>query len=157
MYTEDSLDKLAEKTVPEMQRSNMATVVLQLKALGINNVLRFDFLSPPPAQNMIRGLEILYALGALGKILYTLGVLGEIRYSVGVLGKILHTLGALGKILYALGTLGEILYALGALGKILYALGKILYALGALPKILYALGALAKNVIGGQDNVKVTN
>ena len=43
----------------------MATVVLQLKALGINNVLRFDFLSPPPAQNMIRGLEILYALGAL--------------------------------------------------------------------------------------------
>lgn len=32
---------------------------------GINNVLRFDFLSPPPAQNMIRGLEILFALGAL--------------------------------------------------------------------------------------------
>ena len=65
LYTEDSFEKLPAQTVPEMQRSNMAAVVLQLKALGINNVLRFDFLSAPPAQNMVRGLEILYALGAL--------------------------------------------------------------------------------------------
>jgi len=48
-----------------MQRSNLATVVLQLKALGIDDVLHFDFMSPPPAEMMIRALELLHALGAL--------------------------------------------------------------------------------------------
>ena len=43
----------------------MAPVLLQLKALGIDNVLRFDFLSPPPAANLVRGVELLYALGAI--------------------------------------------------------------------------------------------
>lgn len=65
LYTEEGSEKLASATVPEMQRSDLAPVILQLKALGIANVLRFHFLSPPPAQNMVRGLELLYALGAL--------------------------------------------------------------------------------------------
>ncbi|XP_025086245.1 probable ATP-dependent RNA helicase DHX35 [Pomacea canaliculata] len=68
LYTEDDFDKLSEATVPEMQRSDLAPVVLQLKALGIANILRFNFLSPPPAQNMVRGLELLYALGALDSV-----------------------------------------------------------------------------------------
>lgn len=42
---EDDFDKLSEATVPEMQRSDLAPVVLQLKALGIANILRFNFLS----------------------------------------------------------------------------------------------------------------
>ncbi len=65
LYPEEEFNKLPLSTVPEIQRSNMATVILQLKALGINNVLRFDFLSPPPAENMVRGLEMLFALGAI--------------------------------------------------------------------------------------------
>ncbi|XP_060582526.1 probable ATP-dependent RNA helicase DHX35 [Ruditapes philippinarum] len=65
LFTEADYDKLPEATVPEMQRSDLAPVILQLKALGIANVLRFHFLSAPPAQNMVRGLELLYALGAL--------------------------------------------------------------------------------------------
>ncbi|XP_048253674.1 probable ATP-dependent RNA helicase DHX35 [Haliotis rufescens] len=65
LYTETAYDGLPESTVAEMQRSDLAPVVLQLKALGISNVLRFHFLSAPPAQNMLRGLELLYALGAL--------------------------------------------------------------------------------------------
>jgi ATP-dependent RNA helicase DDX35 len=48
-----------------VQRTNLAPFVLQLKALGIDNVLRFDFLSPPPAELLARALELLYALGAL--------------------------------------------------------------------------------------------
>ncbi|KAK2152383.1 hypothetical protein LSH36_330g06039 [Paralvinella palmiformis] len=52
-------------TVPEMQRTSLAGVVLQLKALGVDNILRFPFLSPPPAQNMVQGVELLYALGAV--------------------------------------------------------------------------------------------
>lgn len=43
----------------------MAPVVLQLKALGIDNILRFAFLSPPPAANLVRGVELLFALGAV--------------------------------------------------------------------------------------------
>lgn len=65
MYPEEQYSKLPLETVPELQRSNMARVILQLKALGINNVLRFDFLDPPPAENMVKGLELLFALGAI--------------------------------------------------------------------------------------------
>ncbi|GFS16134.1 DEAH (Asp-Glu-Ala-His) box polypeptide 35 [Elysia marginata] len=65
LYTEEDFEKLPSSTVPEMQRSDLAPVILQLKALGISNVLRFHFMSSPPAQNMVRGLELLYALGAL--------------------------------------------------------------------------------------------
>ncbi|XP_073930860.1 probable ATP-dependent RNA helicase DHX35 isoform X4 [Castor canadensis] len=67
LYTEDAFDKLPQSTVPEMQRSNLAPVILQLKALGIDNVLRFHFMSPPPAQSMVQALELLYALGGLDK------------------------------------------------------------------------------------------
>ncbi|XP_058535533.1 probable ATP-dependent RNA helicase DHX35 isoform X1 [Ochotona princeps] len=67
LYTEEAFDKLPPSTVPEMQRSNLAPVILQLKALGIDNVLRFHFMSPPPAQSMVQALELLYALGGLDK------------------------------------------------------------------------------------------
>lgn len=39
--------------------------VLQLKALGIDNVMKFEWLSPPPAEAMVRALEGLAALGVL--------------------------------------------------------------------------------------------
>ncbi|XP_044909562.1 probable ATP-dependent RNA helicase DHX35 isoform X5 [Felis catus] len=67
LYTEEAFDKLPQCTVPEMQCSNLAPVILQLKALGIDNVLRFHFMSPPPAQSMVQALELLYALGGLDK------------------------------------------------------------------------------------------
>lgn len=117
---EEGYDGLESSTVPEMQRSDLAPVILQMKALGVSNIVRFNFLSvnwkgfripqsvlheiysdlldygsiwisivlfhghtktykymwscevsdiptfssfqTPPAQNMIRGLELLYAL-----------------------------------------------------------------------------------------------
>jgi ATP-dependent RNA helicase DDX35 len=77
LFTEESFHSLPPKPIPEMQRSNLAMVVLQLKAMGIDNVLYFDFMSPPPAEAMIRALELLYALGALddsAKLTSTFGV-----------------------------------------------------------------------------------
>lgn len=65
LYTEKEFDQLPDFTVPEIQRTNLASVILQLKCLGIGNVLRFSFLSSPPAQLMIQGLELLYALEAI--------------------------------------------------------------------------------------------
>jgi ATP-dependent RNA helicase DDX35 len=65
LYKQSSFQSLPETTVPEIQRSNLAPLVLQLKALGIDNIVRFDFLTPPPAELMIRAFEILFALGAV--------------------------------------------------------------------------------------------
>eukprot|EP00879_Flechtneria_rotunda_P019658 GHRR01020655.1.p1 GENE.GHRR01020655.1~~GHRR01020655.1.p1 ORF type:complete len:477 (+),score=160.70 GHRR01020655.1:145-1431(+) len=56
---------LPDASVPEMQRSDLSSTILQLKALGIDNIMRFDWLSPPPAEAAVRGLELLHALGAL--------------------------------------------------------------------------------------------
>lgn len=39
--------------------------LVQLKALGIDNIMRFEWLSPPPAEAMVRALEVLAALGVL--------------------------------------------------------------------------------------------
>eukprot|EP00983_Pelagomonas_calceolata_P028513 893141-Pelagomonas_calceolata.AAC.2 len=36
-----------------------------LKALGIDNIMRFEWLAPPPAEAMVRALEALAALGVL--------------------------------------------------------------------------------------------
>lgn len=65
LYTEGDFKALPEATVPEIQRSNLAPTILQLKALGIDNIARFDSITPPPAELIIRALELLYSLGAL--------------------------------------------------------------------------------------------
>jgi pre-mRNA-splicing factor ATP-dependent RNA helicase DHX16 len=58
-------NELEESTVPEIQRTNLGMVVLLLKSLGINNLIGFEFLDPPPGETLMRALELLYALGAL--------------------------------------------------------------------------------------------
>ncbi|EGX88889.1 ATP dependent RNA helicase [Cordyceps militaris CM01] len=65
LYTEQAFNGLAQSNPPEIQRSNLAPTILQLKALGIDNIVRFDFLSPPPSQLVGKALELLYSLGAL--------------------------------------------------------------------------------------------
>ncbi|KAL6770172.1 hypothetical protein ACKKBG_A33890 [Auxenochlorella protothecoides x Auxenochlorella symbiontica] len=66
LCTEAGWEALPAATVPEMQRCDLAGAVLQLKALGIDNIMRFEWLAPPPPETMIRALESLHALGALG-------------------------------------------------------------------------------------------
>lgn len=56
---------LPESTTPEIQRTNLSSVVLLLKSLGINDLINFDFMDPPAPDMLIRSLEQLYALGAL--------------------------------------------------------------------------------------------
>ncbi|XP_033331522.1 DEAH-box helicase 16 lethal (2) 37Cb [Megalopta genalis] len=57
--------ELEDNTVPEIQRINLGNAVLTLKALGINDLVHFDFLDPPPHETLVLALEQLYALGAL--------------------------------------------------------------------------------------------
>lgn len=58
-------NELEENTVPEIQRTNMGMTVLMLKSLGINDLIGFEFMDPPPGETLMRALELLYALGAL--------------------------------------------------------------------------------------------
>ena len=66
LYTEKSYKKdLQPQTYPEILRSNLGSVVLQLKKLGIEDLVHFDFMDPPAPETMIRALEMLNYLGAL--------------------------------------------------------------------------------------------
>ncbi|EIE20207.1 putative DEAH [Coccomyxa subellipsoidea C-169] len=65
LCTEADFQALHDATVPEMQRAELSGTVLRLKALGVDNMMTFDWLAPPPAETMVRALELLHALGAL--------------------------------------------------------------------------------------------
>ncbi|CAN0910231.1 Pre-mRNA-splicing factor ATP-dependent RNA helicase DEAH1 [Linum grandiflorum] len=68
LYTEQNYkDDLEESAIPEIQRTNIAGVVLSLKSLGINDLISFDFMDPPPTESLIKALELLFALNALNK------------------------------------------------------------------------------------------
>ena len=48
LYTEKAyMQEMQENTYPEILRSNLGTVVLQLKKLGIDDLVHFDFMDPP--------------------------------------------------------------------------------------------------------------
>ena len=66
LYTSSSYEnELEDDNVPEIQRNNLISMILLMKSLGINNLLDFDFMDPPPHEILIKALEQLYALGAL--------------------------------------------------------------------------------------------
>ncbi|GBC07721.1 hypothetical protein RclHR1_07650008 [Rhizophagus clarus] len=66
LYTEAAYrNEMLPNPVPEIQRTNLAYTVLTLKAMGINDLLHFDFMDPPPIQTLLTALEQLYALSAL--------------------------------------------------------------------------------------------
>jgi ATP-dependent RNA helicase DDX35 len=65
LYTEASYIRLDDSTPPEIQRVDLAPLILQLKALGIDNVAKFEFLTSPPSELVARSLEMLYALGSI--------------------------------------------------------------------------------------------
>eukprot|EP00954_Amorphochlora_amoebiformis_P005353 422420-Amorphochlora_amoeboformis.AAC.1 len=66
LYTETAFkNEMLPSNTPEIQRANLGNIVLTLKAMGINDLLGFDFMDPPPVQTMVTALENLYTLGAL--------------------------------------------------------------------------------------------
>jgi pre-mRNA-splicing factor ATP-dependent RNA helicase DHX15/PRP43 len=66
LYTEKSFTRdLQDQTYPEILRSNISSVVLTLKKLGIDDLVHFDFMDPPAPETLMRALELLNYLGAL--------------------------------------------------------------------------------------------
>lgn len=68
LYTEDQFDQFNNMTVPEIQRCNLASVMLQLLALRIPNVLTFDFMSKPSPEAVRAAIEQLDLLGAVERM-----------------------------------------------------------------------------------------
>ncbi|KAI3364932.1 hypothetical protein L3Q82_001112 [Scortum barcoo] len=66
LYTERAYrDEMLTTNVPEIQRTSLASTVLSLKAMGINDLLAFDFMDAPPMETLMTAMEQLYTLGAL--------------------------------------------------------------------------------------------
>ncbi|KAG9289815.1 hypothetical protein G9A89_015395 [Geosiphon pyriformis] len=66
LYTEQAFHhEMFANTIPEIQRTNLANVVLLLKSLGVKNLLDFDFMDPPPQENILNSMYQLWVLGAL--------------------------------------------------------------------------------------------
>lgn len=58
LFTESSYkNELLVSTVPEIQRTNLANVVLLLKSLGVQNLLEFHFMDPPPQVLILKSLN----------------------------------------------------------------------------------------------------
>ena len=66
LYTEGAFKKeLIETTYPEILRSNLASTVLDLKKLGIDDLVHFDLMDPPAPETLMRALEELNYLACL--------------------------------------------------------------------------------------------
>ncbi|KAI3649202.1 hypothetical protein MP228_007056 [Amoeboaphelidium protococcarum] len=66
LYTEKAFtQEMLPTGLPEIQRTNLADTVLKLKTMGINDLLRFDFMDPPPRPALLNAMDILYSIGAL--------------------------------------------------------------------------------------------
>ncbi|KAL3511034.1 hypothetical protein ACH5RR_030435 [Cinchona calisaya] len=65
LYPESEFAKFEDSTTPEIKRCDLSHVILQLKALGIDDITGFDFIEKPNRTAIIRSLESLFLLGAL--------------------------------------------------------------------------------------------
>ncbi|KAI0008947.1 pre-mRNA-splicing factor ATP-dependent RNA helicase PRP43 [Xylariaceae sp. FL0662B] len=66
LYTEKAFkEELIEQTYPEILRSNLANTVLELKKLGVDDLVHFDLMDPPAPETMMRALEELNYLSCL--------------------------------------------------------------------------------------------
>lgn len=65
LYQESFFEKLTDSTLPEIKRCDLSNVVLQLKALGIDDVINFDFIEKPDRTAVVNSLWSLYLLGAV--------------------------------------------------------------------------------------------
>ena len=65
LYSEADFSSRPEFTDPEVLRTNLASVILQMTALGLGDVAAFPFLDPPDRRNVKAGVQLLQELRAL--------------------------------------------------------------------------------------------
>eukprot|EP01134_Creolimax_fragrantissima_P005291 CFRG5291T1 len=67
LFSEDLFRKLDETTLPEIVRCNLASAVLNMKAMGIDDIMNFDFLDKPSVDALRAALLLIFTLGGLDK------------------------------------------------------------------------------------------
>lgn len=67
LYPESTLTSLPLSTPPEITRTDMSTPILQLKSLGIDDLMKFEWVTAPPAESVLRALEGLVGAGMVGE------------------------------------------------------------------------------------------
>ncbi|HEX6755305.1 MAG TPA: ATP-dependent RNA helicase HrpA [Mycobacteriales bacterium] len=65
LYAEDDFEARPRFTEPEVQRTNLASVILQMTALGLGDVAAFGFIDPPDRRSIADGVALLHELGAI--------------------------------------------------------------------------------------------
>ncbi|QLQ35079.1 ATP-dependent RNA helicase HrpA [Micromonospora robiginosa] len=65
LYDEQDFDSRPEFTDPEILRTNLASVILQMTSIGLGDVAAFPFIDPPDRRNVTDGVNLLHELGAL--------------------------------------------------------------------------------------------
>ncbi|XP_054167510.1 ATP-dependent RNA helicase DHX33-like [Oppia nitens] len=65
LYTKEEYNTFRDHAIPEIQRSNLANVLLHLIAIGINDVMSFDFIDKPSQENIINAIQQLIHFGAI--------------------------------------------------------------------------------------------
>ncbi|HEX2301589.1 MAG TPA: ATP-dependent RNA helicase HrpA, partial [Pseudonocardiaceae bacterium] len=65
LYSQEDFESRPEFTDPEILRTHLASVILQMSALGLGEVATFGFLDPPDCRQVSDGLAVLRELGAL--------------------------------------------------------------------------------------------
>ncbi|XP_074662354.1 ATP-dependent RNA helicase DHX33-like [Tubulanus polymorphus] len=67
LYTESEYEALTKNTIPEIQRCNLVSVVLQLLAMGVKDLMKFDFMDKPDSEYFEKAIEQLLLLDAVEK------------------------------------------------------------------------------------------
>lgn len=65
LYSEEDFEARAEFTDPEILRTNLASVILQMASLRLGDIARFPFVEPPDRRNIKAGTDLLEELGAV--------------------------------------------------------------------------------------------
>ena len=67
LYSEEDFEGRPEFTDPEILRTNLASVILQMASLGLGDMAQFPFVEPPDRRNVSAGVQLLEELGALAR------------------------------------------------------------------------------------------
>ncbi|KAF8515694.1 P-loop containing nucleoside triphosphate hydrolase protein [Hysterangium stoloniferum] len=67
LYTAAAAHSLSPGSSPEITRTDLTTPILQLKALGIDDLMKFEWVTGPPAESVLRALEHLVAAGMVAE------------------------------------------------------------------------------------------
>ena len=77
LFSEKDFLERPRFTQPEIQRANLADVILRMKAFGLGDIERFPFLNMPAAKSIRAGYALLEELGALAEAAVGVGASGD--------------------------------------------------------------------------------